>query len=433
MFLTKLSLPRRTFLKSTGAAVALPFLEAMVPAFTPVARAAGNVRRTGFIYWSNGTIPEEWLPTTTGADFEYSRILKPLEPFRRSTLVVSGLGNKVEGTHPTASSGWLTGVTAKPTEGDDVYNNTSIDQVIAAQVGKETALPSLELATEDFSSAIGSCAGGYSCIYANTISWKNPTTPLPMEINPRAAFERMFGRAGTASQRAARLQRQSSILDSVGDELQSLQGRLGAGDRRRLGEYMTNLREVELRIQKAEAQSQTSVTSPDAPLGIPETHDEHLKLMFDLMALAYQADITRVVTYYTSRELSQVTYPQAGVNEPHHSVSHHGQNPERMAMMALIGAYYSQLMARFLEKLQAMPEGDGTVLDHSMIFFGNGMSNSDNHVHLDLPMTVFGGQFKGNRHLRFKDMPMANLWMTAAAAMDVPLERFGNSTGRLEL
>jgi hypothetical protein len=305
--------------------------------------------------------------------------------------------------------------------------------VIAAQVGKDTLLPSLELATEDFSSAIGSCAGGYSCIYANTISWKNPTTPLPMEINPRAAFERMFGRAGSPSQRAARLKRQSSILDSVGGELQSLQGRLGAGDRRRLAEYMTNLREVELRIQKAEAQSKTSVTSPDAPIGIPESHDEHLKLMFDLMALAYQADITRVATYYTSRELSQVTYPQAGVNEPHHSVSHHGNNPERMAMMALIGVYYSQLMARFIEKLQAMPEGDGTVLDHSMIFFGNGMSNSDTHVHLDLPMTVFGGQFKGNRHLRFEGQPMANLWMTAAAVMDVPLERFGISTGRLDL
>jgi hypothetical protein len=196
---------------------------------------------------------------------------------------------------------------------------------------------------------------------------------------------------------------------------------------------MTNLREVELRIQKAEAQNQTSVTLPDAPLGIPESHDEHLKLMFDLMALAYQADITRVVTYYTSRELSQLTYPQAGVNEPHHSVSHHGNNPERMAMMALIGVYYSQLMARFIEKLQAMPEGDGTVLDHSMIFFGNGMSNSDIHVHLDLPMTVFGGRFQGNRHMRFEGLPMANLWMTAAAAMDVPLEKFGNSTGRLDL
>lgn len=433
MFITKMSLPRRTFLKSAGVAVALPFLESMVPALTPIAKAAAGTRRTGFVYWSNGTIPEMWTPRTLGADFEYTKILKPLEGFRRSTVVISGLGNKVEGTHPTASSGWLTGVSAKPTEGDDVYNNTSIDQMIAAKVGGDTVLPSLELATEDFSSAIGSCAGGYSCIYANTIAWKTPTTPLPMEINPRAVFERMFGRAGSPAQRAARLERQSSVLDSVGQELQRLQSGLGAGDRRRLGEYMTNLRDVEARIQKAEAQGRSSVTTPDAPLGIPESHHDHLELMFDLMALAYQADVTRVVTFYTSRELSQLTYPQAGVSEPHHSVSHHGNNPERMEMLALIGAYYAQEMARLLKKLQDMPDGDGSVLDHSTICFGNGMSNSDMHVHLDLPMAVFGGQFKGNRHVRFENTPMANLWLTTAATMNVHLDQFGNSTAPLEI
>jgi hypothetical protein len=433
MFVTRMALPRRTFLKSMSATVALPFLEAMVPAFPARAQTARGPIRAAFVYWSNGTIPEQWTPSAAGKGFPYSTILKPLEAHRRSTVVVSGLDNKVEGTHPTASSGWLTGVSAKPTEGDDVYNNTSIDQVIASHVGSQTLLPSFEVATEDFSSAIGSCAGGYSCIYANTISWKNPTTPLPMEINPRSAFERLFGRAGTAAQRAERLQRQASVLDSVRRELGTLQGAVGAGDRRRLDDYLTSLREVEQRIQKAEQQSTTSIAVPEAPIGVPETHDEHLKLMFDLIALSFQADLTRVATYYTSRELSQVTYPLADVHEPHHVASHHANGPERVGMMVRIGVYYSQVMARFLDKLAGMQEGDGTVLDRSMIFYGNGLSNSDQHVHLDLPMAVFGGQFEGDRHIRFNGVPMANLWMTAAAKFDVPLGSFGNATGRLDI
>jgi hypothetical protein len=432
MFVTRMALPRRTFLKSVGATVALPFLEAMVPAFG--ARAQGAVPlRAAFIYWSNGTIPQQWTPAETGAGFAYSPILRPLESFRSRTVVLSGLDNTVEGTHPTASSGWLTGVSAKPTEGDDVYNNTSIDQVIAARIGGQTLLPSLEVMTEDFSSAIGSCAGGYSCIYANTISWRDPVTPVPMELNPRSVFERMFGRAGTATQRQARLRRQSSILDSVSNEIGTLAGRLGAGDRRRMDDYLTSLREVEARVQKAEQQDESRLAVPDAPLGIPATHDEHLKLMFDLMALAYQADITRVASFYTTREISQITYPQVDVHEPHHVASHHANGPERMAMMVRVGIYYSQMMARFLEKLAAMPEGDGTVLDHSMIFYGNGLSNSDQHVHLDLPMAVFGGQFKGDRHLAYGSVPMANLWLTAAHRFGAPLDSFGNSTGQLEL
>jgi hypothetical protein len=434
MFLTRMALPRRTFLKGLGAAVALPFLESMVPAMPLRAQsAAATPRRAAFIYWSNGTIPEQWTPATTGAGFQYSTILKPLEPLRNKTVILSGLDNTVEGTHPTASSGWLTGVSAKPTEGDDVYNNTSIDQVIAKHVGGQTLLPSLEVMTEDFSSAIGSCAGGYSCIYANTISWRDPVTPMPMELNPRSVFERMFGRAGNAAQRAARLRRQSSILDSVRSELGTLQGRVGPGDRRRLEDYLTSLREVEQRIQSAERQSETSVTVPDAPIGIPATHDEHLRLMFDLIALAYQADITRVASFYTTREISQITYPQVDVHEPHHVASHHANGAERIGMMVRVGVYYAQVMEQFLSKLAAMPEGDGSVLDHSMIFYGNGLSNSDQHVHLDLPMAVFGGQFQGDRHLAYGSVPMSNLWMTAAAKFDIPLDSFGNSTGRLEL
>ncbi len=433
MFVTRMMLPRRTFLKSAGATVALPFLEAMVPAFPTLAQSTGGPLRAAFVYWSNGTIPAEWTPAQTGSGFEFSTILKPLEPLRSKTVVLSGLDNTVEGTHPTASAGWLTGVSAKATEGDDVYNNTSIDQVIAAKVGGQTLLPSLEVMTEDFSSAIGSCAGGYSCIYANTISWRDPVTPVPMELNPRSVFERMFGRAGDAAQRAARLRRQSSILDSVRREIGSLQGSLGAGDRGRMDGYLTSLREVEARIQKAEQQDGSRLAVPDAPLGIPATHDEHVQLMFDLMALAYQADITRVATFYTTRELSQMTYPQVGVNEPHHVASHHANGAERMGMMVRVGVYYSQMMARFLGKLAAMPEGDGTVLDHSMVFYGNGLSNSDQHVHLDLPMAVFGGQFQGDRHIAHDHVPMANLWMTAAERFGAPLERFGNSTGRLAI
>jgi hypothetical protein len=433
MFITRKALPRRTFLKGVGVTLALPFLESMVPALRLRAQAPASPLRAAFVYWSNGTIPEQWIPAETGRDFAFSPIMRPLEAFRDRTLVLSGLDNDVEGTHPTASSGWLTGVSAKPTEGDDVYNNTSIDQEIAARVGGDTLLPSLELATEDFSSAIGACAGGYSCIYANTISWKTPTTPLPMEINPRLAFERMFGRAGTPAQRAARLRRQTSILDSVTAELGLLREDVGAGDRGRLDAYLTNLREVEARIQRAESMARTDIMLRDAPVGVPATHDEHLRLMFDLLALAFQADVTRVATYYTSRELSQVTYPQVGVAEPHHVASHHGNSPDRVGMMVRVGTYYAQVMAEFLGKLDAMEEEDGTVLDRSAIYYGNGMSNSDEHVHLDLPMAVFGGQYAGNRHVRSEGLPMANLWLTAASKFGVELDAFGDSTGRLEV
>jgi hypothetical protein len=243
----------------------------------------------------------------------------------------------------------------------------------------------------------------------------------------------MFGRAGTAAQRQERLRRQASILDSVSSEIGSLSGRLGGTDRRRMDDYLTSVREVEARVQKAERQDESRLAVPDAPLGIPASHDEHLKLMFDLMALAYQADITRVASFYTTREISQMTYPEVDVFEPHHVASHHANGPERMAMMVRVGIYYSRMMSRFLEKLASMPEGDGSVLDHSMIFYGNGLSNSDQHVHLDLPMAVFGGRFKGDRHLAYGNVPMANLWLTAAAQFDAPLNQFGNSTGRLEI
>jgi len=435
MFISKLSLSRRTLLKSAGAALALPFLDAMLPAMTPVVKAAGRVRRTGFIYISNGTDMSRWIPETLGADFAFSPILKPLEPFRHSAVVVSGLGNRIGGanTHPGASAGWLTGVDAKMTEGDDVENGTSIDQVIAGQIGRDTLFPSLEVATEDFSSAIGSCAGGYSCIYENTISWRNPTSPVPMEINPRAMFERMFGRAGNAAQRAARLSNEKSILDSVQREVGTLQNSLGAADRRRFSQYLDNVREIEQRIQQTEKQNASRVTVPDAPVGIPELHHDHLTLMLDLMAVAYEADLTRTFTFYTTRELSQMTYPEVGVTEPHHSVSHHNNDPEKLASMAAIGGYYSQLVAEFVGKLQGMQEADGTVLDSSMICYGSGMSNSNVHSHVDLPLIVLGKQFAGNRHVRFDGQPLANFWVTLANKAGAPIASFGNSTGALNL
>ncbi len=434
MFVKKSSLHRRTFLRSTGVAIGLPFLESMIPALTPMAKAAVKpVQRAGFIYVCNGTDLEHWTPSTLGADFEFSRILKPFEPYRNSALVVSGLGNKLKGSHVTASSGWLTGTDPLTREGDDVYCGTSVDQVIAAQVGHETLFPSIEIATEDFSSAIGSCEAGYSCIYGNTISWRTPSTPLPMELNPKVVFERMFGRPGSAAQRTARAWNEESVLDSVSREIASLRNNLGTGDRRRFSDYLENLREVEQRIQQAGKQSESNVTLPDAPVGIPDSHDEHLKLMFDLMALAYQADITRVFSFYTTRELSQMTYPEVGVREPHHAISHHNNDPVRLAKMAMIGKYYSQHVARFVKKLQAMPDGDGSVLDHSMICFGNGISDSNLHSHVNLPMIVLGGQFKGNRHVKFDGYPMANLWLSVANKAGARIESFGNSTGPLDI
>ena len=287
--------------------------------------------------------------------------------------------------------------------------------MIAAQIGQETPFPSLELATEDFTGSIGACAPGYSCAYMNTISWPTPTTPLPMEINPRVVFERMFGRAGTASAARGAAAAAASILDSVGDELQSLQSRLGARDRRRLGEYLDNVREIERGSSRPRRRARRASPSPDAPVGIPESFEEHVALMFDLLALAYQADLTRVFTFMMSRELSQLTYPQIGVTEPHHSDVAPRQQPRADGEDGAHQHVPHAAVRRFLEKLRATPDGDGSLLDHSMIFYGSGMANSDNHAHLDLPLTVVGGQFKGNRHLRFEGPPMANLWLTVAA------------------
>jgi hypothetical protein len=372
-----------------------------------------------------------------GGGFEFSPSLKPLEGFRDSLVVVSNLtrAGTTAGDHAVSAAGWLTGVYAKRTEAEDVRANTTIDQIAAKQIGQDTPFPSLELATEDFTGYVGACTVGFSCVYANTISWSTPTTPLPMEINPRVVFERLFGEPGTPGQRRAHRQRDLSILDVIAEEANALQRGLGARDRTRFTQYLDNIREIERRIQRTEDRNRAQVTTPDAPVGIPESFEEHVGLMFDLLTVAYQADLTRVFTFMMSRELSQRTYPQIGVPDQHHGVSHHGNDPEKIAKVAKINAYHARLFATFLERLRSTPDGDGSVLDHSLIFFGGGMGNPNQHAVGPLPMVVAGGGVaRRDRHLALPaSTPVGNLWLTVANKFDNPMEKFGESTGTIDL
>lgn len=440
MFLAKKSLSRRTILRGAGTAVALPLLDAMLPAFVPMAKAAAKPRlRFGAIYFPNGAIMQELTPKAVGPGFEFTPILKPLEPFRDSLIVVTNLTRSHPGSqfgdHAVSAAGFLTGVWPKRTEAEDVLANTTIDQVVARQIGQDTPLPSLEVATEDFTGYVGGCSPGFSCAYLNTISWSTPSTPLPMEINPRAVFERLFGAAGTAAQRQARTQKERSILDSVADEANSLGQGLGPRDRARMTDYLDNLREIERRIQKQEARGATQVNTPDAPIGVPDSFDEHVALLFDLLAVAYQADITRVFTFMMSRELSQRTYPQIGVTEQHHSVSHHQNNPTKMAQCVKINTYYAGMYAKFLEKLRSTPDGDGSLLDHSLIIYGAGMADSNVHATDPLPViAVGGGVGAGHRHVELPTRtPVGNFWLNVAEKFGKSMDRFGDSTGKTDV
>jgi len=409
----------------------------MVPAFTPTARTAANpLKRFGAIFVPLGERPGYWTPETAGADFEFTPILKPLEPFRNSITVVSELCDPLDG-HAVTVAAWLSGSVPFRTIAENVRAGTTIDQVIAARIGQDTPLPSLELATEDFTGWIGGCDTAYSCAYMNTISWKTPTTPLPMEINPRAVFERMFGRPGTRAQRLERMQEDRSILDSVREDVLDLQKRIGSKDRARLNEYLDHVREIEERIQKAEKQASDKVTVPDAPIGIPESFEDHALLMYDLAAVAYEANITRVFTYMKSRDASQRVYPNIGVNEPHHAMSHHGNNPEKLAGLVKLNSYHVSLFSKFVERLQSTPDGDGSLLDHSLILYGSGMSESDTHSRLNVPTLLAGGaagQIKGNRHIQTaKETPLANLMVSLANKFDCDIDKFGISTGHVDL
>src|SRR5499426_2358343 len=418
MIIAKKSLPRRTFLRGIGAAVALPFLESMGPAMTPLAQSpARPPLRFGGVYLPNGCVMDNWTPKTTDGSLEVTPILKPLEAFRDQMTVVGNLsraGGKNSSDHAVSSAGWLTGALAKQTEAEDIRVGISIDQVLAKQIGQETPFPSLEFATEDFSGYVGGCVPGYSCAYMNTISWASETAGLPMEIDPRAPFERMFGRAGSAENRKARRAEDRNILDSVLQEARTLRTKVGAPDRVRLDNYLENVREIERRIQRTEARNATEVTPLNAPLGVPESFEEHMGLMFDLLVVAYQSDLTRIFTFMTGREASQRTYPALGFKETHHDISHHARQAEKMQQHTKINTYFASLYASFLEKLRNSPEADGSVLDHSLIAFGAGMSDGQAHNSYPLPLAIIGGgggRVRGNRFLVAPEWtPIANRW-----------------------
>ena len=446
MIVTKIRLPRRTFLRGMGVTIALPLLDAMIPAFSVLAKTPMRpVKRLGFIYTPNGATMSAWTPAGEGpALTELSPTLSPLAPFRDQVIVPTGLSQRMaesmgdgNGEHSRGQTVWLSGVHPKRTEGADVESGVTVDQIAAQALGKDTPLLSIEMALEQ-NYLVGNCDNGYSCVYWNTISWRTPTTPLPMEVNPRVVFERMFGDGGTPQQRLEQIREDRSILDSVKDAITGLQGRLGAGDRTRVAEYLDSMREIERRIQVAEKQSgESPIALPDRPVGAPESYDEHAKLMFDLAVVAFQADITRVFTLLLGREQTNRPYPFIGVPEAHHSVSHHQNDPIKLAKAAKINAYHIDLLARFAGKLRDIKDGDGTLLDHSMILQGSGLSNSDQHSHIDLPLVLVGGgagQLKGGRHLRFpKDTPMNNLHMSLLEKVGVPVEKFGDGTGSIGL
>jgi hypothetical protein len=434
-FVTQRALPRRTFLRGVSAALALPLLDAMAPA---LAKAPPPRRRLGFVYVPNGVIMNQWTPSTVGADFELPTILQPLEPFRDSLVVVSNLVRaEVNSNHAVSSACWLTGTPPKRTDGPDFRAGTSIDQIVAAEIGRDTIFPSLEVATEDFTGLQGTCDPGYSCAYMNTLSWRSPTSPLPMEINPRVVFERLFGQGGTPEARLTRMRTDRSILDFVVEDLGELEAGLGARDRGRLDEYLDHVREIERRIQRAEAQAHAQPDVPQEPVGVPESYEQHVALLFDLLALAYQTDLTRVFTFMLAREVSQRTYPDLGVTEPHHAVSHHGNRAESIAAHTKVNVFHMQLFARFIERLRSTPDGDGSLLDHSLIVYGAGMSDGNGHTGGPLPLATVGagaGRVRGNRHIETPaQTPTANLLLSLSHKFDVAQDAFGVSTGTVDL
>jgi len=438
MFITKRSLSRRTMLRGMGATLALPFLDAMVPAATALSKTAAQpAPRFGAVFVPMGERPSHWTPPTAGAGFEFSPILKPIERFRESLVVVSNIDRPPGGTHAVSTSTWLTGAAPKRTEAEDFYAGISLDQVAAGLIGKDTVFPSIEIATEDQAGYIGACDVGYSCAYMSSIAWQGPTTPLPMEINPRVVFERMFGRPGTPEDRLARMRADQSILDSVRQDVASLQRGLGARDRGRLNEYLEHVREIEGRIQRAERQATTEIKVPEASIGVPASFEEHVGVMFELMAVAYEADLTRVFTFMMNREASQVVFPNLGINEPWHHTSHHGNEPEKLAALVKINTWQIELFGRFLDRLRSTPDGDGSLLDHSLILWGSGMSDSNTHSALDVPLLLAGkatGRMKGDRHIVApKGTQLANAMLDLAQMWGAEIDHFGVSTGRLEL
>ncbi|PYQ78612.1 MAG: hypothetical protein DMG02_06420 [Acidobacteria bacterium] len=440
MIITKKALLRRTFLRGMGATLALPVLDAMVPSMTAIARTgAAPVRRLGFIYMPMGCDITRWTPGSTDGTLKVlSPTLQSLEPFIDQMTVMSNmeLKNAYPGTHATSNAAFLSAAKAKWTESTDYYLGTTADQIAAQQIGHETVLPSLELSM-DLLQTVGQCDNGYACVYQNNLSWSSPTTPLPSEAHPRIVFERLFGEGGSSADRRAALKRRASLLDWVRDDISRLQGTLGADDRRRVGQYLDSIREVERRIQKAESDAGADqLPDLDRPVGVPTSYAEHAKLMFDLQALAMQGDVTRVITFQLARETSTRTYPEIGVADPHHPLTHHGNNPEKIARMAKINAFHVSLFAYYLEKLKSTPDGDGTLLDHSMVLYGSGMGNPNVHDHVNLPTIVAGGgagRMKGGRHISYAEpTPLANLHLTLLEKVGVRLDKFADSQGKID-
>ena len=439
--LTKKSLPRRTFLRGMGATLALPLLDAMVPAATAATKTpAKPVRRLGYVFMPMGCDQSRWTPP--GADGklgELSPILSSLGAVKDQVVAFTGmeLRNAYPGSHATSNAAFLSAAKAKHTESSDYYLGTSADQLAAQQIGRDTQLPSLELAMDQLQTT-GQCDNGYACVYQNNLSWSTPTTPLPAEAHPRIVFERLFGEGGSLAERRAALRKRASLLDWVTEDLASLQRELGPADRAKLGEYLDTVREVERRIQKAEADVATNSlpTDLERPLGVPAAYTDHAKLMFDLQVLAMQGDITRVCTFQLARETSNRTYAaETGVADPHHPLSHHGNDPEKIARMAKINAYHVSLFAYYLERLRATPDGDGTLLDHSLILYGSGIGNPNVHDHTNLPILVAGGAaggMKGGRHIRYdQPVPLANLHLTLLDKVGVKIDSFADSTGKI--
>jgi hypothetical protein len=438
MIITKKFMPRRTFLRGMGSTMALPLLDAMVPAATPLARTAAQpVRRLGFVFMPMGCDITRWTPPGDDLD-TLSPILSSLEPVKEHVTAITNLElqNAYPGSHATSNSAFLSAAKAKLTESTDYYLGTTVDQVAAKQIGQATQLPSLELAM-DLLQLVGQCDNGYACVYQNNLSWSSPTTPLPAEAHPRIVFESLFGEGGSIAERQAALRKKASLLDWFNEDIARLNRRLGPGDRAKVSYYLETVREVERRIQKAEADA---VGNPlpdlDRPVGVPAAYADHARLMFDLQVLALQGDVTRVITFQLARETSNRTYPEIGVPDPHHPLSHHGNDPAKIERMAKINQFHVSLFAEFLLKLKGTPEGNGTLLDHSLYLYGSGIGNPNIHDHTNLPILVAGGAdgaMKGGRHIKYDTpKPLANLHLTLLDKVGVRLDSFADSTGKLD-
>ena len=438
-FTSRMALPRRTFLRGMGATLALPLLDAMVPALTATAKTpAAVVRRLGFVFMPMGADLSRWTPPGGDTLDELSFTLSALEPVKQQVSVVTNLElkNAYPGTHATSNAAFLSAVKAKHTESNDYFLGTTVDQLAAQQLGGATQLPSLELAM-DMMQTVGQCDNGYACVYQNNLSWSSPTTPLPAEAQPRIVFEMLFGEGGTRAERQAALRKRASLLDFVKEDIASLERALGPADRAKVSHYLDTVREVERRIQKAEADvAEDALPDLDRPVGVPAAYADHARLMFELQLLALQGDVTRVITFQLARETSGRTYPEIGVPDPHHPLSHHGNDPDKIARLAKINRFHVSLFAEFLGKLAATPEAGGSLLDHSLFLYGSGMGIPNVQDHTNLPVLVGGGAaagMKGGRHIRYdKPTPLANLHLTLLDKAGVRLEKFADSDGKVD-